>query len=81
MQVSINFIRIVLIVDTLMQILNKPFNAEDLLHIYNVVRPKRESGNPFFEGNHYLLLRNPNQPQMRLVDGNLNTDLFLNEFV
>ncbi|GFZ03471.1 hypothetical protein Acr_16g0000950 [Actinidia rufa] len=57
-----------------------PFSAADLLHVYTVVRMK-ESGTPFFKGNHYLLLRNPRQPQTRLVAGNPDKDLFLNEFV
>ncbi|GFS40390.1 hypothetical protein Acr_00g0068260 [Actinidia rufa] len=64
MQVSVNFVRTVLAVDTLIRLMEKPFSAEDLLHICIVVLPK-ESGNPFYEGNHYLCLRNPNQPQMR----------------
>ena len=33
------------------------------------------------QGNHYLRLRNPNQPQTRLVDSNLDKDLFLDEFI
>ena len=61
--------------------MEKPFNAEDLLHIYNMVWPKKESGIPFYEGNHYLRLRNPNQSQARFVTGNLDKDLFLDKFV
>ena len=51
MQVFINFVRTMLVVDTLMQILDKPFSVEDLLHVYTVVRPKKESSNLFYEGN------------------------------
>ncbi|GFZ19131.1 hypothetical protein Acr_27g0008700 [Actinidia rufa] len=80
-KVSVNFVRIVLAVDTLMQILDKPFNDKDLLHVYTIVRPKKEPSNPFYEGNHYLRLRKPDQPQMRLVIGNPYKDLFLDEFV
>ncbi|GFS36489.1 hypothetical protein Acr_00g0046260 [Actinidia rufa] len=64
-----------------MQILDKPFSAEDLLHVYTVVQPKKEPCNPFYEGNHYLCLRKPDQPQTRLVTSNPNKDLFLDEFV
>ena len=46
-----------------------------------MVRPKREPSTPFFKGNHYLRLRNPRHPQMRLVIDNPNKDLFFNEFV
>ena len=63
MQVSVNFVRIVLAMDTLMQIVDKPFSAKDLLHVYTVVWPKKESGNSFYEGNHFLPLRRPDQPQ------------------
>ncbi|GFZ10850.1 hypothetical protein Acr_22g0002480 [Actinidia rufa] len=58
--VSVNFVRTVFAVDTLMNILDKPFSASDLFHIYTVVRPK-ESGNHFYSGNHYLRLRDPSQ--------------------
>lgn len=64
-----------------MHILDKTFSAEDLFNVYTMVRPKRESGNPLYTGNHYLRLRNPNQPQTRLVDDNLDKDLFLDEFI
>ena len=63
---SVNFVRTVLAVDTLMQILDKPFSAEDLLHVYIVVRPKKEPDNPFYEDNHYLRLRKPDQPQKEI---------------
>ncbi|GFY88892.1 hypothetical protein Acr_06g0008320 [Actinidia rufa] len=55
------------------------FSAEDLLHVYIMLLPKREPGTPFLKGNHYLCLRNPCQPQTRLVTNNPNKDLFLNE--
>ena len=80
MQVSVNFIRTMLVVHTLMQILHKPFSAEELLHVYTMVRPK-EPSNPLYEGNHYLHLRKLDQPQTRLVTDNLDKDLFLDEFV
>ncbi|GFZ15722.1 hypothetical protein Acr_25g0001310 [Actinidia rufa] len=53
-QVSLNFVCTVLSVDTLMNILDKPFSASDMFHIYTVVWPKKESGNPLYNGNHYL---------------------------
>ena len=64
-----------------MRLMELPFSAEDLLHIYTIVQLKRKSGNPFYEGNHYLRLRNLNQPQTRLMTGNTDKDLFLDEFV
>ena len=67
MHVSVNFVRTVLMVDTLMNILDKPFSASNLFHIYTVVWPKKELGNPFYSGNYYLCLRDPSQPQTRLV--------------
>ncbi|PSR87997.1 Myb family transcription factor EFM like [Actinidia chinensis var. chinensis] len=42
-QVSINFIRIVLAVDTLIRQHELSFNASDLLYVYTMVHPKRES--------------------------------------
>ena len=57
MQVFVNFVRTMLTMDTLMQILDKPFSAEDLLHVYTVVQPKKEPSNFSYEGNHYLSLR------------------------
>ena len=59
MQVSVNFVRTVLAVDMLMQILDKSFNTEDLLHVYTVFWPKNVPGNLFYESNHYLCLRKP----------------------
>ena len=63
-----------------MRLMEKPFGAEDLLHVYIVVWPKSESGNPLSPGN-YLRLRRHNQPQTRLVTSYLDKDLFLDEFV
>ena len=40
-QVSVNFVQTVLVVDTLMWRQNLSFSAYDLLHIYNVVHPKK----------------------------------------
>ena len=57
------------------------FNAEDLLHVYTVVRLKKEPRLPLWKGNHYLHLRNPYQPQTRFVTDYPNKDLFLDEFV
>ena len=68
-------------IDTLMCQMEKPFSAKHLLHVYTMVRPKREPSTPFFKGNHYLRLRNPCQPQTRWVTDNPDTDLFLDEFV
>ncbi|GFS33558.1 hypothetical protein Acr_00g0029260 [Actinidia rufa] len=81
MQVSVNFVRTVLTMDMLIRILDKTFGAEDFFNVYTVVRPKREPGNPLYTGNHYLCLRNPNQPQTRLVDSNPSKDMFLDEFI
>ena len=58
-----------------------PFSAEDLLHVYTMVWPKREPHKPLLKGNHYLRLKNPCQPQTTLVTDNPNKDLFLDEFV
>ena len=41
MQVSINFIRTVLAVDALMKREEKEFVAKDLLHVYYIVRPRK----------------------------------------
>ena len=57
------------------------FSDQDLLHVYTVVWPKKEPSTPFFKGNLYLSLRNSRQPQTRLVTGNPDKDLFLDEFV
>ncbi|GFS42013.1 hypothetical protein Acr_00g0077680 [Actinidia rufa] len=77
--VSVNFIHTVLAVDTLVNILDKPFSASDLFHICTIVRPKKEPGNPFYSGNHCLCLRDPNRPQKRLVTNSPDKDLFIDE--
>ncbi|GFZ08223.1 hypothetical protein Acr_20g0000310 [Actinidia rufa] len=81
MQVPINFVRIVLMVDMLMHQMKLPFNVEDLLHVDTIVRPKKEPGTLFLKGNHYLCLRNPCQPQTRLVTDNPDKNLFIDEFI
>ncbi|GFY85854.1 hypothetical protein Acr_04g0005920 [Actinidia rufa] len=40
-----------LVVDTLMHQVELPFSVMDLMHVYTVVWPKRESGTPFFKVN------------------------------
>ncbi|GFY95316.1 hypothetical protein Acr_10g0007010 [Actinidia rufa] len=80
MRVSV--VRITLVIDTLMRQVELPFNSTNLLYVYIVVRSKRELGIPFFKGNNYLRLRNPRQPQTRLITNNPNKELFLNnEFI
>ena len=59
MQVLMNFVRIVLAVDTLMRQQNLYFIASDLLHVYTVVHPKRDPYTNLLKGNYYLWLRNP----------------------
>ena len=81
MQVSINFVMTVLAVDTLMRREGLPFSASDLLNVYTIVRSKREPSMNFFKRNHYLRLRNNQQPLSRLVTENPNKDLYLDEFV
>ena len=82
MQVSVNFVQTVLTVDTLMHQMELPFSVEDLLHVYTIVRSKRqEPPSPLPQGNHYLHLRHSNQPQTRLVTGTLDKDLFGDKFV
>ncbi|GFS41187.1 hypothetical protein Acr_00g0072900 [Actinidia rufa] len=56
----------VLLVDTLLRQRDLPFSASDLLHVYTVVQPKRDPNTNLLKGNHYLRLRNPQQPHMRL---------------
>ncbi|GFZ06619.1 hypothetical protein Acr_18g0007890 [Actinidia rufa] len=58
MQVSINFVRTMLTVDTLMAREGLSFSASDLLNFYIVVWPKRKPSTNLFTGNHYLRLRN-----------------------
>ena len=69
-----------LVVDTLTCQMELPFSAEDLLHVYTVVWLKREPHMPLSQGNQYMCLKHPNQPQTRLVTRKPNKDLFLDEF-
>ena len=59
----------------------KELTSKNLLHVYYIVRPRRNPQPHMYEGNHYLRLRNPNQPQKRLVMDSPNKDLYLNDFV
>ena len=52
MLVSINFVKIILVVDALMQREGMPFSAFDFLNVYNVVRPKCKPGTNLYLGNH-----------------------------
>ncbi|GFZ17115.1 hypothetical protein Acr_26g0003850 [Actinidia rufa] len=81
MQVSVNFVWIVLTVDTLMQRERQEFTVEDLFHVYCVVRYRKNPETHMFEGSHYLHIWKPNQPQMRLVTDYLDKDLYLNDFI
>ncbi|GFS40462.1 hypothetical protein Acr_00g0068690 [Actinidia rufa] len=65
MQVSVNFVRTVLAVEALMHREGLEFTAEDLFHVYCVVKPRKNPETQMLEGNHYLRLRKPNQPQTR----------------
>ena len=58
MQVSMNFVQTVLAIKALMQKEEIPFFAKDILHMCNVVRPKREPGTNLLTRNHYLRLKN-----------------------
>ena len=58
MQVSINFVRTVLVINTLMQMEGLSFSISNLLNVYTVVRPKREPDTKLFMENSYLRLRN-----------------------
>ncbi|GFZ01164.1 hypothetical protein Acr_14g0007990 [Actinidia rufa] len=69
-----------LAVDTLMRRKELEFSVYDLIHLYTVVRPKKELGTYLFTGNHYLRLRNNQMPWMRLVIVP-NKDLYLDDFV
>ncbi|GFS40240.1 hypothetical protein Acr_00g0067330 [Actinidia rufa] len=42
-----------------------PFSVTNPLHVYTVVRQKREPSTPFLKGDHYLRLKNPRQSRMR----------------
>ncbi|GFY95432.1 hypothetical protein Acr_10g0008170 [Actinidia rufa] len=81
MQVSINFVRTVMAIDTLMGREGLSFSASDLLNVYTVVRPKREFNTNLFPGNHYLRLRKNQQSWSRLVTKKPNKDLYLDEFI
>ena len=70
-----------LALDTLMQGEGLQLDAYDLLHVYSVVCPKKEPGVNLYTSNHYLRLRNPQQPQTRLVTEIPYKDLYLNKFV
>ena len=58
MQMSINFVRTMIAIDTLMRREGLLFFAFDLLYVYTVVRPKLEPDTNFCIGNHYVMLRN-----------------------
>ena len=81
MQVSINFVRTVLTVDTLMRREGLPFSASDLLNVYTLVQPNQESDTNLFMGNHYLRLRNNQQLWSKLITKNPDKDLYSNEVV
>ncbi|GFZ02259.1 insulinase (Peptidase family M16) protein [Actinidia rufa] len=57
------------------------FTAEDLFHVYCVVKPRRNPKTQMLEGNHYFRLRKPNQPQTRLVTDSPDKDQYLNDFI
>ncbi|GFY95164.1 hypothetical protein Acr_10g0005490 [Actinidia rufa] len=57
------------------------FTAEDLFHVYCVVKPRKNPETQMLEGNHYLRLRKPNQPQTRLVTDSPDKDQYLNDFI
>ncbi|GFZ09861.1 hypothetical protein Acr_21g0004600 [Actinidia rufa] len=81
MQISVNFVRTMLAVEALMQREELEFTAEDLLHVYCVVKPRKNLETQMLEGNHYLRLRKPNQPQTRLVTDSPDKDQYLNDFI
>ena len=51
-----------LAVDALMRREEKEFTTEDLLHMYCIVRPRRNPETYMYDGNHCVRLRKPNQP-------------------
>ncbi|GFY93007.1 hypothetical protein Acr_08g0014030 [Actinidia rufa] len=67
--------------DALMQRKDLEFTTENLLHVYYVVKPRKNLKTQMLEGNHYLRLRKPNQPQTRLVMDSPDKDQYLNDFV
>ncbi|GFZ17278.1 hypothetical protein Acr_26g0005480 [Actinidia rufa] len=81
MQVSVNFVRTVLAVEALMQREGLEFTAEDLFHVYCLVKPRKNPETQMLEGNHYLRLRKPNQPQTRLVTDSPDKDQYLSDFI
>ncbi|GFZ03497.1 hypothetical protein Acr_16g0001210 [Actinidia rufa] len=50
MQISVNFVRTVLVVEALMQREGLEFTAEDLLHVYCVVKPTKNPETQMLEG-------------------------------
>ena len=74
-----NFVRIVLAVDTLIRREGIQFFAYDLLHA--VVCPKWEPGTHLSMSNHYIWLKNNQQPQARLVTESLDKDLYSDKLV
>ncbi|GFY95034.1 hypothetical protein Acr_10g0004190 [Actinidia rufa] len=61
-----------------MQLFN-PEGGDGALSPY--LHAAKEPDTPYLKGNHYLYLKNPCQPQTRLVTDNLDKDLFIDEFV
>ena len=79
MQVSVNFVRVVLAIDTLMQRENLPFNASGLIYVYC---PRREPPHTnLYTSNHFPLLPKPQQPHTKLLTEVPNKDMYLNDFV
>ncbi|GFY87563.1 hypothetical protein Acr_05g0012020 [Actinidia rufa] len=76
-----DFVRTVLAVETLMRREGLEFTVEDLFHVYCVVKPRKNPETQMLEGNHYLRLRKPNQPQTRLVTDSPDKDQHLNDFI
>ncbi|GFZ15615.1 hypothetical protein Acr_25g0000240 [Actinidia rufa] len=81
MQISLNFVRTVLAVEALMQREGLEFTTEDLFHVYCMVKSRKNPETQMLEGNHYLRLRKPNQPQTRLVTDSPDKDQHLNDFI
>ncbi|GFS35057.1 hypothetical protein Acr_00g0037560 [Actinidia rufa] len=81
MQVSVNFVRTMLAVEALMQREGLEFTTEDLFHVYCVVKPRKNPDTQMLEGNHYLRLRKPNQPQTRLVTDSPDKGQYLSDFI
>ena len=70
-----------LVVDGLISREEQEFIAENLLHVYCIVQPRRNSQTHMYDGNHYLCFRKPNQSQTMLVTDSFHKDLYLNDFV